>query len=780
VIPTLIFSYLFYNNLSKQTLDFAINSSEKDISTLSNDIIRELDSFREEILFLSETIYLHELINSKNQDEINIYKKKLALVFLELAKQKKEYYQIRYIDENGDEKIRINSNGEDHIIPEENLQNKKSSHYFQETIKLNIGEVFISPLDLNVENGIIENRGTDIIKEYIPVIRFAVPVFSEKNENKGIIVTNVYGRYLTEEISKNENLNNKTFLINKEGYYLYNIDKSKEWGFILDNQKNLKIENPLVFAEISRDRKGVFYDKNSNSYIVYESIPVDNSTNWIVAKTEKTEEVLLVFKNFFKRLVLLILFFVFIFSIVIIYISESLSGPIKKLQQGIEVIQKGNLDYKVNTNTKDEIGELSRAFDDMVNTVKESRIDIDRKVSEQTLEIVQKKQELENVQRSILNVLEDVESERQKTVLEKEKINTILQSIGDGVFVVNKNRKIIIFNKEAENITGFSKEEALSKPYKDILNFINEKDRKTNYGFIEKAFSSGKIQTMKGDTLLIKKDNSEIPVADSSAPIKDKNDEIIGCVVVFRDATKERQIDQMKSDFVSTASHQLRTPLTGIQWVSERLLKKSSSLPEKDKQYVNDINMASKRLSTLVDSLLNVSRIEGGRINIKPENIELIDFIQGYLKETTSLMEKKNIKMVFDEHPEKMELTTDRSALRNIIQSLVSNAIEYTPDNGKINISVEDSENDFLFKIKDTGIGIPLKDQKTIFNKFTRGSNALQVKTDGTGFGLYITRETVKLLEGKIHFDSIENKGTTFYVTLPKKAKPKEGGKSFV
>ena len=368
------------------------------------------------------------------------------------------------------------------------------------------------------------------------------------------------------------------------------------------------------------------------------------------------------------------------------------------------------------------------------------------------------------------------------TEIERDKIDTILHSIGDGVFVVDKNKKITIFNEIAEKISGFTKEEVLGKNYLDILKFIHEKDRTPNNDFIEKAFTLGKIQAMKNHTLLIKKDKTEVPVADSSAPIKDSSGKIIGCIIVFRDASAERKAEQIKSDFVSIASHQLRTPLTGIQWVTERLLKNSNSLPEKEQQYVKDINLSSKRLSTLVDSLLNVSRIEGGKITIKPEKIELIDFIKGYITETNPLTTNKNIQLTFDNHPEKLEILSDRSGIRNIVQSLVSNSIEYTPQNGKIEISVEETEtkDSFLFKVKDSGIGIPKQNQKTIFDKFTRGENAQQVKTDGTGFGLYITKQTTDLLGGTIRFESEENKGTTFFVTLPKISKAREGGKSFV
>ena len=141
------------------------------------------------------------------------------------------------------------------------------------------------------------------------------------------------------------------------------------------------------------------------------------------------------------------------------------------------------------------------------------------------------------------------------------------------------------------------------------------------------------------------------------------------------------------------------------------------------------------------------------------------------------LFVKKNLLITFEKHPEKLIALTDNSALRNIMQSIISNATEYTPQGGKIEVSLEKKDRIFIFTVKDTGIGIPLPEQKTIFDKFTRGSNAQLVKTEGTGLGLYIAKQAVELLGGKIWFESKEKKGTTFFVELPLKVEVKVGDK---
>ncbi|MCK5286054.1 MAG: PAS domain-containing protein [Candidatus Pacebacteria bacterium] len=684
---------------------------------------------------------------------------------------------------------------------QENLTNEKlekiknSNREFSEVFLVNLDKKIIKSsrqesigLDCSINDYLVNKKDNVYMRDaYISKINEEPSIAIAISHNKDILIIRINLEILNDVTTNKTGLGNtgEVYLINSAGYTITPLQFSE------DTFLKTKIESKNAKScldTLKNETEHTEYRGGSAIYTNYKKIEVMGSyhplsiMNWCILAEIDKSEALAPTKNLLKFSIIRILIILFIFFILTYLIARTISKPIIILSQGTKIIKNGNLDHKVGTNSKDEIGSLSRDFDEMTVAIKKSQIEIDKKVKEQTREIIEKQKDIENQQEAILNVLEDVENEKKKTEIERDKIDAILHSIGDGVFVVDKDKKITIFNNIAEQISGFNKEDVLGKNYLDILKFIHEKDRTPNNDFIEKAFSLGKIQMMKNHTLLIKKDKSEVPVADSSAPIKDSAGNIIGCIVVFRDATAERKAEQIKSDFVSIASHQLRTPLTGIQWVTERLLKHSTALPEKEQQYIKDINLSSKRLSTLVDSLLNVSRIEGGKITIKPEKIELIDFIKSYLTETNPLTEAKNISLKFNTHPENLEILTDRSGIRNIVQSLVSNAIEYTPENGNIEVSVEDNveKDSFLFKIKDTGIGIPSKNQATIFDKFTRGENAQQVKTDGTGFGLYITKQTVDLLGGKIRFESIENEGTTFFVTLPKISKAKEGGKSFV
>ncbi|HNP74988.1 MAG TPA: histidine kinase dimerization/phospho-acceptor domain-containing protein [bacterium] len=243
----------------------------------------------------------------------------------------------------------------------------------------------------------------------------------------------------------------------------------------------------------------------------------------------------------------------------------------------------------------------------------------------------------------MLNILEDAEAEKEAAFLEKEKSNAILYSIGDGVFVVDKDLKIIMYNEISAQLSGFSITEAIGQKYDQVLKFIFEKDGIVNDQFINNALTTGKIQEMSNHTLLVRKDGSQLPVADSAAPIKNSASAVTGCVVVFCDVTKEREIDKMKTEFVSVASHQLRTPLTAIRWILEELASgELGTLNGQQRDYLNQSLESSERMMNLVNDLLNVSRLEIDRLSVDPRPTDLIALIKGVIKEYQPIAQSKN------------------------------------------------------------------------------------------------------------------------------------------
>lgn len=460
--------------------------------------------------------------------------------------------------------------------------------------------------------------------------------------------------------------------------------------------------------------------------------------------------------------------------------ANKISKPIEKLKLGAEEIAGGNLRLDVTLSTKDEIGDLSRAFNKMMVAVIASRAEVDNKVSEQTKEITEKAQDMQDQQKAIINILEDVEEEKELTEREKDKVDTILKSIGDAVFVVDKDLKIVLVNQVTVDICGLKEEELVGKKYSEVLRFVFQAEEgekeKVNDKFVNDAISTGKVQEMSNHTVLINKKGERIPVADSAAPLLNQKNEIIGCVVVFRDVTHEYEIDKAKTEFVSLASHQLRTPLSAINWYSEMLTNgDAGKLTDEQKQYVDEIYKGNQRMVDLVNSLLNVSRIELGTFMIDPAPTDLVAMAQEVVKEQTPLITKKKLKVVESYGKDVPKINVDPKLTRIIMQNLLSNAIKYT-EKGQVEISLEKEKEDILIKVADTGLGIPKSQQDKMFQKLFRADNVRKTDTEGTGLGLYIIKSILDHTGGTIRFESVENKGTTFYATIPLKGMEKKEG----
>lgn len=368
--------------------------------------------------------------------------------------------------------------------------------------------------------------------------------------------------------------------------------------------------------------------------------------------------------------------------------------------------------------------------------------------------------------------------EKIKVTREKDKLDIILRSIGEGVFVVDAELKILAFNQTATAMTGFSTKDTLGKKYNQVLQFVSE-EKESLPDFIEESMKSGEIQRLSNKAFVVCIDKTSIPVDNTASPLKNEDGKVIGCVIVFRDVTSEREIDRAKSEFVSLASHQLRSPLASINWNTEMFLKQEGkNLEKKQKDYINEIYNSSKRMSDLVKSLLNVSRLELGTFMVEPKEVDPKEMVDSVLDEVKPKIEAKKQKV--SKKIDNFKMNADPQLLRIIFQNLFTNAVKYTPDDGEISILITKSgiagKGKVLIEVSDTGCGIPKKQQKQIFTKLFRADNVKLKEPDGNGLGLYIIKEIVTNSGGKIWFTSKENKGTSFYIEYPASGMTKKTG----
>jgi len=589
------------------------------------------------------------------------------------------------------------------------------------------------------------------------------------------------------EIKEEDNIDSKNTHENLKSAQIYLIDAKSKLIYSTDaNYKtghDFSYLNGLVINE-NKNGKNFFVDKrvfNQSSLIsaaISEGYEDYSGLGWKIIIVNNTSEV---FAPFARLLYILITIFVanLLLSVIIgLYLSRNITLPISQIEEDIRIYSGGNLNHRSQVKSKDEIGKISNAFNQLTASIKESRSEVDKKVVEQTKEIVEKSHDMEDQQKAVLNILEDVEEEKENVEQEKDKIDAILHSIGDGVFVVDDKLRIIVFNSVAAELAGCEINEAMGKKYSDVLHFSFEDSGEVNDEFITKAMETGEIQEMANHTQITKKDGTKVAVADSAAPLQDKQGKVIGCVVVFRDVSKEREVDRAKTEFVSLASHQLRTPLSSVNWFAEMLLAgDAGKLTKEQNNFVQKIYDGNQRMVELVNALLNVSRIELGTFSVEPEPIEIIEISKSVIEELTPQIKEKKLK-VSESYDKVPKFNADPKLVRIILQNLLSNAVKYTPEKGEVSVSITLSNRNIFIQVKDSGYGIPKSQQDKIFTKLFRADNVREKETEGTGLGLYIVKSIVDNSGGEIGFDSAENKGTTFHISLPLAGmEAKEGSK---
>ncbi len=352
---------------------------------------------------------------------------------------------------------------------------------------------------------------------------------------------------------------------------------------------------------------------------------------------------------------------------------------------------------------------------------------------------------------------------------DKAQLEAILMAIGEGLVVIGQDGTVLIVNSTFEKYLQIDKAEMLGKPANEAYEMLDE-----HLQPIPPALRPYNIALQSGATctsnkyFFRRKDGSVFPSEVTAAPIE-HDGEIIGVVSVCRDITKEKEVDQAKTEFVSLASHQLKTPLTTIKWYTEVLLNDDYGiLTNEERQAINEVNNASRRLVSLVNDLLNVSRIDLGTFAINPEQIDLPHLCSSIVKELSILSNSKRVHLI-EEYGVIPEFKGDANLLRIIIENLLTNAIKYTPSDGNIYITVKNDETNqkLLLSVRDTGYGIPEHQRSKIFSKLFRAENVMKMNVDGNGLGLYIVKSIVDSAGGSIRFDSELNKGTTFFVEFP-------------
>lgn len=368
--------------------------------------------------------------------------------------------------------------------------------------------------------------------------------------------------------------------------------------------------------------------------------------------------------------------------------------------------------------------------------------------------------------------LEDAKNKIEQEVQNVRKFQKAVDSSTEAVSITTPDGAIVYVNPAWIALNGYSDVEVLGRNHRLLKSAETKPD--VFVALWEKISAGYPFHTE--DIFNTRKDGTVYQAELSISPIRE-GAETLFYVSLCQDITLRKEVDRAKTEFVSLASHQLRTPLSAIRWYSEMLLSKYvGELNDKQRQYVKEIYAGNLRMVELVNALLNVSRIDLGTFAVDPEPVSLVEICESVLLELTPQLteRKQTVERIFTGAP--TTYNADPKLIRIVFQNFLSNSVKYTQPGGHIIAEIRTVETNLYIRVSDNGYGIPKAQQGKIFEKLFRADNVRQKDTEGTGLGMYIVKAIVESSGGKIWFESEENQGTTFHVMLPLTGMSKKSG----
>lgn len=382
--------------------------------------------------------------------------------------------------------------------------------------------------------------------------------------------------------------------------------------------------------------------------------------------------------------------------------------------------------------------------------------------------------------------IKELEEVSDRLSRERSAASTIIESITDGVIIISAEGVAQVVNESAAHMLGWLQKDAVNLDYHSLLVPIPEvgieksdgSDRITAVDVClqtaKRAQSVSFLQTVNDRRIYV--DIVASPIY-SKAPKQDQASDdtptLVGVIAVLRDVDDQKREEKQRSDFISTASHEMRTPVAAIQgYIDLARNPKVCTVDDKAKNYLNKAHEATEHLGRLFQDLLTVSKSEDGRIEMRPEVIEVDDLIQKTVDMLQQKAKAKNLTLIMPQVSQSdikplMHVYVDKIRLQEVLTNLIDNAIKYTAHGG-VRVSATANEDTVLIAVTDSGIGIATEDIPHLFQKFYRTDNTATREIGGTGLGLYITRQLVTQMNGRVWAQSTVGKGSTFFISLPR------------
>lgn len=514
-------------------------------------------------------------------------------------------------------------------------------------------------------------------------------------ETSALIVRNAESVFLSVHEGLNKDVFQEKLLKDKDLSEIYTTNSTIIKKMLMPSMtEENRMENYIILASPLESDKEIH-----GAVFIYQSLEVVNKTSNHTTR--------IVFLSGFIALLLTTLFSFFL--------SSRITSPLRTMREAALELAKGNFETKVPYVQKDEIGELSIAFNRMGSQLKDH------------VEVISQ---------------------------EKEQLSNILTSMTDAVITFNKDFNVLVSNPQADQLMVHWHEH-------------NEVAGQSNlpaelYHLLDHVFHQEE------------EIDEEIEIQGSyfsvSVSLLYSKDSVRGAVVVLRDMTEQHRLDKMRSDFIANVSHELRTPISMLQGYSEAIIDEVVTTEEDKQEMIRIIYDESKRMSRLVTELLDLARLESGYLSIYKEKVSVLPTIERITQKFDQIAKEKNIRLYF-EHTlsDTIHLQLDEDRMEQVLTNLIDNALRHTPKEGSVTVKLSKTTGQIIIEVKDTGYGIPSEDLPYVFERFYKADKARTRGKSGTGLGLAIAKNIVERHDGHLSVESEVGVGTSFIIKLPLK-----------
>ena len=789
-ILTLGVSAYFFSELKKQQIEQIIFNRGTRVSFMVDYIENRFKTYFENIDSICHLDEIDRLVQARDSAEseevINMKIKNVSLALGGYVNVKPHYKRIYYVDEEGWRIVMVEKGGKGPELLD--LVNVYDQEYFQGSINKSEGELYVSDITIDSES----SEGS-----LDPIVYITSTVFNSNKEFRGMIVlevdaTNFMNVVRYQETTKEEGLFS---IIDQEGRFVVELDNpeyeywrnssdSHRISLLYEHFKDYSFSGDITYREEQTEQEeGGLKEKGARKIVTHARVLYlpNNEERYFVIIEQIPENIVLaeVQKSFVQNV--LALSFVFGISFFFIYLII-IRSIVSRVSNNVAVFRRLELgDFSVRTKIEgsDEITEVSKG----INSLAEE-LEIRQKRQEmQKSELVERAKKAEEVSASlektkvaVMNILEDLDDEKKRVEEkveertkelreEKGKLSHVTQHMRTGVVFLNTGGEVLVVNKTMRDILNFG-----GKDDQDVLKVLQDKFKDINFKKSLAVCNTGK----KSDIREVEMGGSIYSVAVRCEEENDVNgktkDNLDGVFVWVEDVTEDRLIERSKSELVATASHQLRTPLTVARGNVEMLLDEDfGPLNDKQKEMLKDTSDSVIRLITMVNDMLDITKIEKGDLKLVIEEFDIEESISPIMERLKDYASRHDFDILYNKPKKKVIVSADKEHLQQVFQNLIDNAIRYSRQPGKVEITFLRKEEEVEVVIKDNGIGIPKIEQPNIFGRFFRAANAVRFASGGSGLGLFIVKSFVEQMQGKIWFESKENEGTTFHVTLPLK-----------